>query len=114
MTLRMRGRASREAVRRDIPGCQLDLRIRAVAPDPPSTRSPFHAPHRGTIICVEFSPKEYASRIYERVSDKVTSIDVANVKESMKGSLQNAGATISSYWQDLQVPAPRDWLIGRA
>jgi hypothetical protein len=41
--------------------------------------------------------------MYERVSEKVASIDVTNVKESMKGSLQSASATISSYWQDLQV-----------
>ena len=52
---------------------------------------------------VEFSPREMASRIYDKVSEKVSSIDVSQVRDSVRGSLQNASSKMSSYWQELQV-----------
>lgn len=45
-----------------------------------------------------------ASRVYEKVSDRVSSIDVSSVRDTVKDSIQNASEKISSYWQDLQVP----------
>ena len=44
-----------------------------------------------------------ASKFYETVSDKVSSIDVTAVKQSVRGSFQVATDKLSSYWQDLQV-----------
>jgi hypothetical protein len=44
-----------------------------------------------------------AGRIYDKVTERVAAIDVTNVKESVRGSFQNASEKLSTYWQDLQV-----------
>lgn len=62
---------------------------------------------------IEFSPKEIASKFYEKVTDKVQSIDVAQVKDSVKGSLQAASSRISNVWQGLQVSSTIDLPTGR-
>ncbi len=53
---------------------------------------------------IEFSPKEMANKFYEKVSEKVHSIDVGQMKDSVKGGLQSAGMKLSSVWQGIQVP----------
>lgn len=45
-----------------------------------------------------------ASKFYETLSDKVSAIDVAYMKDSVRGSFQTASGKLSSYWQDFQVP----------
>ncbi len=53
----------------------------------------------GGDIPLEYIARDYASRLY----DSVSSIDVDNVRDSVKGSLKSASGTISNYWNAMKV-----------